>query len=305
MQHGTTNCSATLSIQTRKYAELTTPPLNSSPDVGLVNSTGSNSNSRQLIFNRNLKYVNNLNLKITETRQSWVENFDKLEVDKRGLIELHPRVFAAFPRPDIIQLNIRWQNLYKRVDWLSLKTKAEMPGSNRKPWPQKGTGRARHSGHRAPQWMNGGWCHGPRGPRTHFFMLQYFLRVRGLMCTLSAKFAQNDIKIVDTLEDFPSDDPKFLEQFIEKRQWGPSVLIVDKGDIFPQNIALAAEKINHINLMPLYGLNCFSMLKHETLVLTVAAVEELEEKLLFQFERTDLKNVIYKFKPPPIVRYHN
>ena len=122
-----------------------------------------------------------------------------------------------------------------------------------------------------------------------------------MISTLSAKFAQNDINIVDSLENFPSDDPKFLEEFMENRGWGPSVLIVNKSDIFPKNIALAAEDVNHINLMPVYGLNVYSMLKHETLILTPEAVEEIEDKLLYQLSRTDLKNVIFKHKPPEIV----
>lgn len=55
----------------------------------------------------------------------------------------------------------------------------------------------------------------------------------------------------------------------------------------PRNIALATDSIHHINLMPLYGLNVYSMLKHETLVLTLAAVNKLEEKLLFHLNRND------------------
>ncbi|RWS12212.1 39S ribosomal protein L4-like protein [Dinothrombium tinctorium] len=251
-------------------------------------------------FKRDLQNTELFNKNITPPREAWLENFDSLERRKLNVIELHPKVFGAFPRPDLIQLNHWWQTRYGQVDWLWFRTRAELAGSQKKPWQQKGTGRARHGSITAPQWIHGGWSHGPRGPRSHFFMLPFFTRVRGLIACLSAKFAQNDLKIVDTLEKFPSDDSKFLLEFVDKRGWGPSVLIVDKNDIFPRNIALASEDINHINLMPVYGLNVYSMLKHETLVLTLAAVEEIESKLLYQLTRNDLKEVINKFKAPYI-----
>lgn len=64
----------------------------------------------------------------------------------------------------------------------------------------------------------------------------------------------------------------------------------------PQNISLAADQIPYVNLMPVYGLNVYSMIKHDTLVLTEAAVAKITEKLLFQFNRTDYKEVSKKFK---------
>lgn len=118
---------------------------------------------------------------------------------------------------------------------------------------------------------------------------------------LSVKLAQDDLKVIDTLEKFPSEDPKEIEKLCETRGWGPSVLFVDKSDVFPKNISLATNSLNHINLMPVYGLNVYSMLKHETLVLTMAAVEEIEQKLLLALNRTDIKNFIFKHKPSKAV----
>jgi len=136
---------------------------------------------------------------------------------------------------------------------------------------------------------------------TKYWLLHYFERVRGLCCILTAKHAQNDLKIVKDLESFSSDDPKDLEAALEERGWGPSCLIVDTVDIFPRNISLASHTIGHINLMPLYGLNVHSMLKHETLILTVNALNELENKLLYAFNRTDIPNLVYKHEPPKII----
>lgn len=83
-------------------------------------------------------------------------------------------------------------------------------------------------------------------------MLPFYTRVAGLTSTLSVKLAQDDLHIVDELE-IPTSEPSYMEQLIEKRNWGPSVLFVDSYDIMPVNITLATDKIKHINLMPVYG----------------------------------------------------
>ena len=87
---------------------------------------------------------------------------------------------------------------------------------NRRPWPQKGQGKARHSTKTSPIWHKGGKAHGNKGPRTYFHMKPYSLRVWGLIHTLSVKFAQDDVRFVHNLE-IPTEDPKFIEQLIDKR----------------------------------------------------------------------------------------
>lgn len=230
-----------------------------------------------------------------EPRQVWVENFDTVEENKLGIIELHPDVFAAQPRIDIIQENVEWQRKYRYVSFAHTKTRAEVRGGGRKPWPQKGLGRARHGSIRSPLFRGGGVAHGPRSPTTHFYMLPFFTRVHGLTSTLSVKLAQDDLHIVNDLA-IPSSDPKYLQELIEKRNWGPSVLIVDEDDLCPENISAASSGIAYVNLMPVYGLNVYSMLKHNTLVLTMSAVEKITERLLFQLRRSDGFKKMEKFK---------
>nr|CAD7425321.1 unnamed protein product [Timema monikensis] len=219
-------------------------------------------------------------------RQVWVENLDTQEEHKLGIIDLHPDVFAADPRIDIIHKNMVWQRNYRFVSYAHTKTRAEVHGGGRKPWPQKGMGKARHGSIRSPLWRGGGVAHGPRSPTPHFYMLPFYVRVRGLTSMLSVKLAQDDLHIVDSI-DIPTDDPQYIEGLIESRNWGPSVLIIDNTDIMPRNISAATDEVKHVNLMPVYGLNVYSMLKHDTLVLTMAAVDQLEEKLLFHLNRTD------------------
>lgn len=228
-------------------------------------------------------------------RQVWVNNLDTLEEDTLGIIDLHPDVFATFPRIDLIHKNVVWQRKYKFVNYANTKVRAEVRGGGRKPWPQKGSGRARHGSIRSPLWKGGGVVHGPRGPRSYFYMLDFPTRLRGLTSILSAKLAQDDLKVVDSL-DIPVNEPSYLEQLVEQRHWGMTVLFVDDNDIFPKNITAASDQIKHINLMPVYGLNVYSMLKHETLVLTVAAVDRLEERLLYHLHRPDFNSKCQKFK---------
>lgn len=163
----------------------------------------------------------------TKPREVWIENLDSIEEEKLGLFELHPSVYAATPRIDIIHRNVIWQRKYRWVSWAHTKTRAEVRGGGRKPWQQKGLGRARHGSIRSPLWRGGGIAHGPRSGKTHFFMLPFHVRLQGLTSTLSAKLAQDDLHVVKDLE-IPSEEPQYLADLIESRNWGPSVLIVDE-----------------------------------------------------------------------------
>jgi len=236
--------------------------------------------------------VRNIPVQYGEPRQVWVDSLATVKEQRKGIIDLHPEIWSVYPRIDIIHRNLIWQQQYNVVNYNHVKNTHEMIyayGGGRKPWPQKGTGRARQGSRRAPQWVNGGKPHGARGPNPLYHMIHYHLRVYGLTHTLSVKIAQDDVHVVDTLEDLPTGDPNFLLDLVRARGWAKSCLIVDTDDVFPLNITSATEEIPHINLMPVYGLNVNSMLKHETLVLTERAVEQLTDKLLYALHRTDIK----------------
>ncbi|XP_015522776.1 large ribosomal subunit protein uL4m [Neodiprion pinetum] len=228
-------------------------------------------------------------------KQVWLENLDTIEEKKLGLMMLHPEVFGAHPRIDILHQNVRWQRMYKFVCYAHTKTRAEVRGGGRKPWQQKGLGRARHGSIRSPLWRGGGVAHGPRSPTTHFYMLPFYTRVLGLTSALTVKFGQDDLHIVNDLE-IPTTEPGYIEDLVYQRNWGPSVLFVDVPDIMPKNITLATDEIKHFNLMPVYGLNVYSMLKHDTLVLTENAAREIESKILLQLNRMNDREVTKKFR---------
>lgn len=243
-----------------------------------------------------LKYTHLFNPKISPPRQAWVETFIGGPRELLGIVELHPRVFGVFPRMDRASQAIQWQQRYRNINYISMPTRNELPGGTRKPWPQKGSGRARHGSVNSPIFLKGGWVHGPRGPTTQFRIHPHFGLVNSLLSMLTIKLAQDDIKIVDSIETAISEDPEELEKSFEDRGWGPSVLIVNKGNTFPDNLTKASGSLNHVNLMSIAGLNTLSMCKHETMVITLEALREIEDKLLFQLVRVDLNETHAKYR---------
>jgi large subunit ribosomal protein L4 len=217
--------------------------------------------------------------------QAWIESLRGYEQERVGLAELHPDVFATAPRLDVLHQVATWQKNFKRISYAKTKTRAEVRGGGRKPWPQKGSGRARHGSIRSPIWRGGGVAHGPRGPKSYYYMLPMKVRVLGLKVALTVKLTQDDLHIVDSLQ-LPTADPEYLMELARYRRWGDSVLLVDLiHEEMPQNIVEATSKLKTFNLVPAVGLNVYSMLKHQTLVLTLPTVAFLEEKLLWQDSR--------------------
>lgn len=125
-------------------------------------------------------------------------------------------------------------------------------------------------------------------------MLPYYTRVLGLTSALSVKLAQDDLHVVNDLE-IPTEDPEFIKSLMEKRKWGPSLLMIDTEDIISENLGIVADRLAYVNVMPAYGLNVYSMLKHNTLVMTARAVKYIEERILYQLHRNDSRQLTKKF----------
>lgn len=216
--------------------------------------------------------------------QTWVETLERKDSEPLGLAELHPDVFAVAPRLDVLHSVEVWQRNYKRISHASTKVRSEVRGGGRKPWKQKGSGRARHGSIRSPIWRGGGVSHGPRGPTSYYYMLPMKVRVQGLKVALSSKMAQDLLHVVDSLN-VPTPDSQYLLDLIRHKRWGESVLIVDVGDEFPENLLQACVTLKSVNLIPAIGLNVHSLLKHEAVVLTLQTLRFLEEKLLWHDRR--------------------
>lgn len=224
----------------------------------------------------------------------WLESITNQDQEPQGLVHLHPDVFDIPPRIDILHQVVIWQKNYKRISYAKTKTRAEVRGGGKKPWAQKGSGRARQGSIRSPLWRGGGVAHGPRGPTSYYYMLPMKLRVLGLKMALTVKLAQNNLHIIDST-DISSPDPQYLVDLFNQRHWGESVLIVDLNEDMSENILSATADLKKITLIPAIGINVYSMLKYDTVLLTVRTVDFLEEKLLFQDMRY---SSLYSFKYP-------
>ena len=209
-----------------------------------------------------------------EPKQAWVRSFETGE--KLGIIELSNFLFGARPRLDILHRVVVWQRAKIRAGTAKVKDRGEVRGGGRKPRPQKGSGRARQGSIRAPHFVGGGVVHGPRGPISYEYTLPKKVRRMGLRTALSVKFSQGDFQIMDSLQ-LPSHKTRDLEPVLKMHEWN-SVLLVDGGDV-DQNLCLASSNLESVDVLPSHGLNVYSILLRETLVLTVGAVRMLEERL--------------------------
>lgn len=198
-----------------------------------------------------------------------------LENKKVGQIELSSEVFGLPVRRDILTRVVNWQLAKRRAGTHKTRGISDISGTTRKPWKQKGTGRARQGSLRSPQFRGGAVIFGPV-VRDHGYSLQKKVRRLGLMTALSSKLAEGKLFIVDSLEQKSSktqDAVKNLEKL------GVTKALFVDGIEVNKNFALAIRNIPYIDVLPQQGLNVYDILRCETLILTKAAVESIEQRL--------------------------
>jgi len=189
-------------------------------------------------------------------------------------IELSDAVFGVEPRADILHRVVTWQLENRRGTARAARERSDVARTGKKLGNQKGGGTARHGDRAAPIFIGGGKAHGPR-KRDFDVSLNKKIRALGLKMALSSK-AQAGLVIVDTL-DLTDAKTKALGAQLAQANWGRKVLVVD-GDAVNEGFALAARNLVGVNVMPAMGANVYDILKHDTLVLTRAAVEKLEAR---------------------------
>ncbi len=199
---------------------------------------------------------------------------ETLFTGEAGTIDLADEVFALDLRKDILARVIHWQLAKRRSGNHKTKGISEISGTTKKPYAQKGTGNARHGSLRSPQFRGGAVIHGPV-VRDHGYSLPKKVRALGLRTALSAKQAQGKLIVVDTL--LGADKTKTVADAFAKRGW-TSVLFID-GATVAADFALAARNIKNIDVLPHVGANVYDIIRRDTLVLTRAAVQELEARL--------------------------
>ena len=192
----------------------------------------------------------------------------------KGDIELSDAVFGLEPRADILHRVVTWQLENRRGIARATRERSEVARSGKKFGNQKGGGTARHGDRAAPIFIGGGKAHGARR-REFDVSLNKKVRVMGLKMALSSK-AKDGLVVVDSLE-LTDAKTKALAASLAKANWGKKVLVID-GEAVNAAFARAAGNIVGVNVLPAIGANVYDILKHDTLVLTRAAVEKLEAR---------------------------
>ncbi len=191
-----------------------------------------------------------------------------------GHVTLADEIFGLEPRVDILHRVVRWQLAKRRAGTHKVKNRAEIWRTGKKLYKQKGTGHARHGSARVAQFRGGGRAFGPV-VRSHEHDLPKKVRALGLKLALSAKAKESQLIVLDSAA-LPECKTKVLAERLQKLGLG-SVLVVD-GTEPDVNFGRAARNLPGIDVLPVQGINVYDILRRDTLVLTKAAVDALEER---------------------------
>lgn len=195
-----------------------------------------------------------------------------------GTVELPEKVFGAKWNPTLIQQILIAQLANKRRPWAHAKTRAEVRGGGRKPWRQKGTGRARHGSTRSPLWVGGGKAHGPSKDRDFSQKVNKKMRRAALFSVLSRKMKDGDLKIFDNLQ---IAEPKTKNLFVplhaalklKKTQKKLDVLLIAEHD--NKNIMRASSNIPKTKATHPESLNAYDAINHKNIFIEKNAVGEI------------------------------
>jgi large subunit ribosomal protein L4 len=198
-----------------------------------------------------------------------------LNAGENGEIELNDDVFGVEPRADILHRVVTWQLEKRRGTARGARERSDVARTGKKYGKQKGGGTARHGDRRAPIFIGGGKAHGPR-VRDFNPSLNKKVRALGLRMALSSKAAAGQLIVVDSL-DVTEAKTKAVREQLGNLGLGKTTLVID-GDALNVGFAQGSANLRQIDLMPAAGANVYDILKHETLVLTRAAVEKLEAR---------------------------
>jgi len=190
-----------------------------------------------------------------------------------GELELNDSVFGIEPNKSVMYDFVKMQLANKRVGTSSSKTRAEVSGGGKKPWRQKGTGRARVGSSRNPVWTGGGIAFGPK-PRDYSYRLPRKERRLAMKSALSSKVLENNIIVVDQLS---FDEPKTKQMVATLQALNSSkktLVITADGD---PNVNKSARNIPGVKPLRVDFINVYDLLKYDTLLITRDAVAKVEE----------------------------
>jgi large subunit ribosomal protein L4 len=193
--------------------------------------------------------------------------------EKVGEIDLPDAVFNTEVKDHLLFAVVRYQRAKARQGTHSVRNRSAVRGGGKKPYRQKGTGRARQGTTRAPQWRGGGVVFGPT-PRSYAFKLNKKVRRAALRCALSRRMQENALVVVDAL-DLEAPKTREFKSFLTRFELTDALVVGSVGE----NARLSARNLQEVTVLPAEGLNVMDVLRRRNLVLTKDAVEALAARL--------------------------
>ena len=188
-------------------------------------------------------------------------------------IELNENVFGIKPNEKIVHIALVNYMANQRQGTANTKTRAEVAGGGRKPWRQKGTGRARQGSIRAPQWIKGGIALGPK-PRDYSYKINKKERQLAIRSLLSSKVLENNLVVVDKLELKEIKTKNMVETLENLKVEGKTLIVLPENN---KNVQASSRNIEGVKTSLTNTINVYDLLKYNKLVLTVDTVKKLEE----------------------------
>ena len=188
-------------------------------------------------------------------------------------VELAEAIFGIEPNEAIVHSVLVNYLANQRQGTQSTKTRAEVRGGGRKPWRQKGTGRARQGSIRAPQWVKGGIALGPK-PRSYKYTVNKKERRLAIKSLLSSKVLEKELTVVDKLEVKEIKTKTMVKALADLKVEGKTLIVLPENN---QNVFMSARNIEGVKTITLNNINVFDLLKYNNLVLPLETVKKIEE----------------------------
>lgn len=199
----------------------------------------------------------------------------KQDGSKNGTVTLNDGIFGIEPNNNVVFDAIIMQRASLRQGTHSVKNRSAVRGGGKKPWRQKGTGRARQGSIRSPQWRGGGIVFGPT-PRSYSYRLPKKVSRLALKSVLSEKVSDNKLVVVDTLK-FDAPKTKEFAELLNKLDVSTKTLVVLEDD--NEKAVLSARNLENVKVVPAKGINTLDVADHDKVVITKAALSQVEEVL--------------------------
>ncbi len=196
-----------------------------------------------------------------------------VEGKKVSDIELKEEIFGIEPNEDVVHSVLVNYMANQRQGTQSTKTRAEVSGGGRKPWKQKGTGRARQGSIRAPQWIKGGIALGPK-PRSYKYTVNKKERRLAVKSILSSKVLENELVILDKIDFKEIKTKNMVSALNNLKVEGKTLVVLPEKN---ENVQKSARNIEGVKTSLVNTINVYDLLKYKKLILTLDAVKKIEE----------------------------